>query len=174
MASLLFQWVSVLFPLIQYHSSTRNGHTISGLGISNNSGDDQGLFGVNAGTIQNLIVEGNVSGKNNVGGIAGTNTKDGTIKDCISNVIVQGTDNVGGIVGNNEGTVIRCSTKNDGTTESGPAKDKEGSVTGTGSNTGGIAGNNTGTIKDSTNNGDVTGKTNTGGVAGSPGIWREN
>ena len=146
-----------------------NGHKISGLAVSNNTADDQGLFGVNAGTIVNLTVEGSVAGKDNVGGIAGTNSAEGIIKDCISNVEVSGENNVGGIVGKNEGSVIRCATKTDGESESGSGNADKGSVTGTGTGTGGIAGSNDGTIKDSTNNADVTGNVNTGGVAGNNG-----
>ena len=43
-----------------------NGHTVSGLAVSDNTKDNQGLFGVNAGTIENLTVEGSVTGKDNV------------------------------------------------------------------------------------------------------------
>lgn len=146
-----------------------NGHKISGLAVNGDASDDQGLFGVNAGIIQNLTVEGSVTGENNVGGIAGTNTSAGIIRDCISNAEVTGQDNVGGIVGKNEGSVIRCSTKTDGKAESGSGEADKGSVTGKGNNTGGIAGNNEGTIKDSTNNADVTGGSSTGGVAGNNG-----
>ena len=146
-----------------------NGHTVSGLAVSDNTKDNQGLFGVNAGTIENLTVEGSVTGKDNVGGIAGTNTAEGIIRDCIGNAEVSGENNVGGIVGKNEGSVIRCATKTDGKTESGSGTADKGSVAGTGTNTGGIAGSNDGVIKDSTNNADVAGGTNTGGVTGSNG-----
>ena len=129
-----------------------NGHTVSGLHINDGTKDDQGLFGVNAGTIENLTVEGSVTGKDNVGGIAGTNTESGVIKGCTSSVTVTGENNVGGIAGKNDGTIIDCTNN--------------GTVTGTGNNVGGVTGNNTGTVNGSDNTGTVNGNDNVGGIAG--------
>ncbi len=132
-----------------------NDHTVSGLKIEDNTADNQGLFGVNAGTIENLVVEGSVTGKDNVGGIAGINTNTGTIKDCTSSVTVTGENNVGGIAGRNDGTITDCTNK--------------GTVTGTGTGAGGIAGNNSGSLDNDTNTASVTGKDDVGGVTGSNG-----
>ena len=49
-----------------------NNHTISGLTINRPSTDNVGLFGyIDAATIKNLIVKGNIEGANQVGGICG-------------------------------------------------------------------------------------------------------
>ena len=117
------------------------GHkTVSGLTTAEGR-DDQGLFGVNDGTIENLTVEGSVTGKDKAGGIAGSNTENGTIKNCTSDVAVKGESNVGGIAGENRGEIANCINK--------------GTVNGTGSNTGGITGHNgeTGRVKDNINSG---------------------
>ncbi len=132
-----------------------NGKTVSGLHINDGTKDNQGLFGVNGGTIENLTVAGTVTGKDNVGGIAGTNTAAGTVKGCTSNVTVTGENNVGGIAGKNDGTIT-------GGTNS-------GSVAGTGTGTGGIAGNNNGTLGGNKNTAPVTGKNDVGGIAGTNG-----
>ena len=84
-----------------------DGYTISGLNVSADA-LYLGLFGVIGvgGTIENLTVEGAVTGtKNYIGGIAGTSN--GTIKNCISKVTVSGGTGgqyIGGIVGHAEGT----------------------------------------------------------------------
>lgn len=121
------------------------GHTISGLYIDDEAKDNQGLFGVNAGTIKDLKAEGTVKGHDNVGGIAGTNAAGGTITGCTADVNVTGNNYVGGIAGKNEGTIENCTSY--------------GSVTGN-DYVGGIAGSNgaQGTIKGSVNNGDVSKK----------------
>ena len=133
-----------------------DGKTIKGLEISGGEPkDNQGLFGVNAGTIENLTVEGSVTGKDNVGGIAGTNTRTGTIKDCTSNVSVTGYNGIGGAAGKNDGTVTGCTN--------------QGSVTGSGTGAGGIAGTNSGTAAGNTNSGSVSGKDSVGGIVGTNG-----
>lgn len=49
-----------------------NGHTISGLHITRNDEENIGLFGYSCGTIKNTKISGcSISGKTNVGGIAG-------------------------------------------------------------------------------------------------------
>ncbi len=64
-----------------------DGHTVSGLEIQS-AEDYQGLFGVNAGLIRNLILaeDCRVTGNSYVGGIAGENL--GTIENCISRATV--------------------------------------------------------------------------------------
>lgn len=97
-----------------------DGKTVKGLKISGGEPkDNQGFFGVNAGTIENLIIEGSVTGKDNVGGIAGKNTDTGMIKNCTLDVTVTGRNDVGGIAGKNDGIITGCTNK--------------GSVTGSGS-----------------------------------------
>lgn len=82
-----------------------NGHKISGLVISG-EGENQGLFSsVIGGTVKNLSVSADVSGKRNIGIIAGY-TKDSLIENCIAEGFVSAKTNcVGGICGVNEGTV---------------------------------------------------------------------
>ncbi len=84
------------------------GYTISGLSVNSDT-YDQGLFGyVNGGTIENLIVEGEVTGggssnSGGVGGIVGTlnssYSSESTIQNCVNRADVSGGNNVGGIVG---------------------------------------------------------------------------
>lgn len=81
-----------------------NGHKITGLFINKSSSDYVGLFGTTyRAVIKNLIVEGNVTGNNYVGGIAGAS------KSSIDNIIeyenvhfygtINGNKYVGGIAG---------------------------------------------------------------------------
>ena len=88
----------------------------------------------------------------------------GFIINCHSYVTVTGNKNVGGISGSNEGTF-----DDDGEQTGGLIKDStnDGKVTGK-ENTGGITGNNKndGKVVNCTNNGEVNGGTNTGGIAG--------
>lgn len=122
------------------------GKTIRGLEISGSEPkDNQGLFGVNAGTIKNLTIEGSKTGKDCVGGIAGTNTEAGMITNCTADVSVAGQNNVGGIAGKNDGIIMGCTNK--------------GGVTGSGTGVGGIVGTNgrNGKVIDTINSGNVVG-----------------
>ena len=119
---------------------------ISGLYIKNTSSatDYQGLFGRVSGTVQNLTVSGNVSGRMYVGGVVGLNG--GTVENCYNTSSVKGDWYVGGVVGyNNGGTVKNC--YNTGT----------GTVTGTVDYVGGVVGYNSGPVKNCYNTGTVTG-----------------
>ena len=74
-----------------------NNKKVSGLYLNDDQLNYAGLFGyINDGTIQNLSIEGSVTGKNYVGGMAGSG---GEITDCNTNVTVSGNEYVGGIVG---------------------------------------------------------------------------
>ena len=107
-----------------------------------------GLFGVNRGTITNLIVDGYVAGGVNVGGIAGINC--GTITDCEFIGSVKGTrwgsnpECIGGIVGCNRGMINNVSNY--------------GTILTNGYNIGGIAGKNesAGRIFSCTNEGSIS------------------
>ena len=141
------------------------GHTISGIYISNNS-DYQGLFGHvgEGGTIQNLSVTASyIKAGSTVGGIVGYNSA-GTVSNCSNSGKVAGSgiynSYIGGIVGNNNaGTIESCFNS--------------GTVTGEGTkpNVGGIAGINYGsgaTVKNCSNSGEVIGNNanSCGGIAG--------
>ena len=132
------------------------GHKIHNFTI-NSDRQKVGLFGINYGTIKDLAVEGNVSGKIYVGGICGYNR--GTIEGCSFKGEVSGTsERVGGISGSNaksgiyNGKVERCAA--------------DGTVSGN-DNVGGICGdNNGGTIKNCFNSSDVMGNDYVGGIIG--------
>ncbi len=138
-----------------------NGHEISNLYVSRN--DTAGLFSnIYGGTIKNLTVEGTVSGnlssasvtQTGIGGIVGYAASEILIEKCVSKVnVISGCKNTGGICGFvNEASVIRnCINL--------------GSVSSTDENVGGISGNPY-TVYNSANFGDVSGKNNVGGIAG--------
>jgi len=106
-------------PIANYETNTNlvfkgtfngNNHVISNLYISEKTTSRQGLFGTNAGTIENLTIENaNVSTSSaDTGILVGYNMAGGTI----NNVTVKGQLNVtstvshiGGVVGSNLGTV---------------------------------------------------------------------
>ena len=62
------------------------------------------IVGTNMGTVTGCTFSGSISGKNNVGGIAGTNEATGMIYNCKSEGFVSGDHYVGGTVGQNLGT----------------------------------------------------------------------
>ena len=136
-----------------------NNYTISNLRISKNSSgkaiSSQGFFGsVTGGTIKNFTILGEVKTTDyNVGGIAGSTSKDTILSNIIANVDVTGNEKVGGIVGNNSGIITNCYNN--------------GNVTGVVELTGGITGFNDGSIIKCNNTGDVSSSYDfIGGIAG--------
>ncbi len=79
------------------------GHTISNLYIHRTSSDCIGLFGfVMTGRIDSLgIIDCDLSGGENTGGMVGYNYKNSIISNSYSTGSVSGTSNVGGLVGEN-------------------------------------------------------------------------
>lgn len=69
------------------------------------------LCGVNYGTIKNCSFQGNVSGRDTVGGLAGINESIGIISDCTVSGRVTGYYDTGGIVGKNHGSVSFCTNQ---------------------------------------------------------------
>ena len=67
------------------------------------------IVGTNMGTVTGCTFSGSISGKNNVGGIAGTNEATGMIYNCKTEGYVSGEHYVGGTVGQNLGTISYCS-----------------------------------------------------------------
>ncbi len=127
-----------------------NGFEIINLTIDRSETNYVGLFGYlssNA-VIRDVALEAaSVTGKYNVGALAGVNS--GTIKNSYAVIIVEGNDNVGGLVGLNSGGEIKESFT-------------KGQVTG-GSEVGGLVGDNPGgLISHSYSEAEVHG----GGVAG--------
>ena len=141
-----------------------NGYTVKGLYINNSNwgSDNQGFVGYlgEGGVIQNLTVEGDVTGHSYVGGVCGQNYN-GTILNCRYSGAVAGNSLVGGICGYcRDGTIQNC--QNGGTVTN------QNSSTGT---VGGICGqtnkNSTGsTVQNCLNTGAVT----TSGTAGNGGV----
>lgn len=136
-----------------------NNYTISNLRISKNSSGNaissQGFFGsVTGGTIKNFTILGEVKTTDyNVGGIAGSTSKDTILSNITANVDVTGNEKVGGIVGNNSGIITNCYNN--------------GNVTGVVELTGGITGFNDGSIIKCNNTGDVSSSYDfIGGIAG--------
>ena len=94
------------------------------------------MFGYisNSGIVKNVgIVNGNVKGGNNTGGIVGLNNG-GIVQNCFLSGSVTGSGDTGGIAGGNLGTIQNCCS--------------DGSVSaGTNSTAGGIVGYNRGTVQ---------------------------
>lgn len=128
-----------------------NGHTVT-LNITAST-PNVGLFSKLAGgaVVKNVITEGSVTatGKNNVGGIAGTADGNVTIENCKNTASIKGGKGAGGILGYSEPgsgfvTISSCANM--------------GSVSGTRKQVGGIAGNVVGThiIRNCYNQGDIS------------------
>jgi len=134
--------------------------TISGINIYNPTVGNQGMFGVidSGGTVKKLKLENaNITGEQNVGGVAGWNSG-GTVDACeVVNTTVSGKhllySHVGGIVGSNAGTV-KYSHSRSGTVVEGF------------SIVGGVVGKSTGQVLGCTSTYDVTAGTSVGGVVG--------
>ena len=132
-----------------------NNKKITGMTI-NGSADYQGFFGyISGATIQDLTIEGTVSGAGHVGGIVGGSTGTNTIKNCTFNGNVTGSGSyIGGIAGDFAGTLKNVT--------------HTGTTTGAGY-VGGIAGQQTsGSMTTATNSGDIMATTSycAGGIVG--------
>lgn len=83
------------------------GYTVYGMFITNEKGDNVGLFGrVRGGTIKNLGVVGAMVGEWNCGGIVGK-IDDGLIENCWAAVSIQSESETGGIAGRIDHTTIK-------------------------------------------------------------------
>ena len=137
------------------------GYEIRDLFIDRPDEPDVGLFGVldTVGVIENVgVVNGDVTGNNNTGGLVGKNQ--GSVSNSYATGNVTGDDNVGGLVGwNFDGTVTGSYAT--------------GSVTGL-SNVGGLVGWTTGNMSNSYAMGGVTGNTSVGGLTGKNGGTASN
>ena len=138
-----------------------NGHTVT-LDITASTAN-VGLFSklADGAVVKNVTVEGTVTGKKCVAGIAGYATDNVKIENCKNTASITGTKNVGGILGeayNNEES-ISVGIKNCA---------NEGAVNGTGSAIGGIVGKMEGqnSIIDCYNRGNITGFNNYAGIVG--------
>lgn len=152
------------------------GHTISHVTVNAPEGENAGFFNVIKGaTIRDLkLVDVEITGKTNVGGLVGSARVQLDSSDLSKNVAnliggcsvsgtVTGTKNVGGLVGLNEGktdpqTLFSIASAVDKCAASVAVNGKE--------KTGGLVGKNGGTITKSSSGGTVKGDTTTGGLAG--------
>jgi hypothetical protein len=127
------------------------GHEICDLFIDRSDESDVGLFGLvgAAAVIENVGVNGNVTGYDDAGALVGKN--EGTVRSSYSSGRVIGNDYVGGLMGKNEGTTSNSSSTS--------------SVTGD-TRVGGLVGQNSNTVSDSYATGNVTGTNYVGGLAG--------
>lgn len=149
------------------------GHSVAGITHANTAnGTDIGLFGYIGGPalVQNLgVINVNVAGATNVGGLAGEN--DGSIINSYSTGMVIGSDYtggsasvgaIGGLVGNNVGNIASSYSMATVTASSGSQTGgfpTEGGI-------GGLVGMNQGPIVDSYATGSVSGLNDVGGFAG--------
>ena len=133
-----------------------------------------GFFGAtNGAEIRNLTVEGTVSAAGqDVGGIVGVTYGKTVIENCVNNCTVSGKNNVGGIAGRThngaDGTVIKNCTNNGNVT--GTTKNVGGIIGGVNSTDGPLTVNrciNTGEITGATNIGGVVGLLNATPSSGS-------
>ena len=141
-------WSTVMVPIFS-GTFDGNGHIISNLTYESNSTDLVGLFGYidYSSKVMNLgLVDVNIVGNNNVGGLVGYG---GTVSNCYSTGSVSGVDNVGGLVGS--GGVSNCYSTV--------------SVKGTGTYVGGLVGHG-GSIRNCYSTGSVSGIDRVGGLAG--------
>ena len=152
------------------------GHTISHVTVNAPEGENAGFFNVIKGaTIRDLkLVDVEITGKTNVGGLVGSARVQLDSSDLSKNVAnliggcsvsgtVTGTKNVGGLVGLNEGktdpqTLFSIASAVDKCAANVTVNGKE--------MTGGLVGKNGGTITKSSSGGTVKGDTTTGGLAG--------
>ena len=152
------------------------GHTISHATVNAPEGENAGFFNVIKGaTIRDLkLVDAEITGKTNVGGLVGSARVQLDSDDLSKNVAnliggcsvsgtVTGTKNVGGLVGLNEGktdpkTLFSIASAVDKCAASVTVNGKE--------MTGGLVGKNGGTITKSSSGGTVKGDTTTGGLVG--------
>lgn len=99
------------FGIVEYDGAVKNlvleGH-MSPHAEENRIG---GIAGENFGLIEGCVFRGNVSGKEEVGGIAGFNALSGSIKDCRTYGKIKGQKMAGGIAGANHGLIDGCTSE---------------------------------------------------------------
>lgn len=139
-----------------------------------------GIAGSNAGTVENCIFSGTVSGSDSVGGLVGINTVTGILDNCLAKGSVQGDHFAGGLAGENYGVIRSCTNAAEVNTTAQQNSVDISDITmdtltnseavNTVTDIGGIAGTNGGVIRSCTNRGNVGYRQmgyNIGGIAGS-------
>ena len=129
------------------------GHTVSKLSINRPTQNYIGLIGYAfQAQIRNIgLLDANIRGSINVGGLVGRSTNNSSIRNAYSTGSVSGQDFVGGLVGWNFGSIRNAYST--------------ASVLGKNS-VGGLVGNNQGDLGQVYATGQVTGRTRTGGLIG--------
>lgn len=116
-------------------------------------------------TIDNVKVNGSISGRNAAGGIAGRILQNGTVKNCVNNAKVT-------VSGYNVGGIIGIGYLDDADPASGKANTRiencvnKGAISGSSTGVGGIAGLHYGDIVDCSNEGAISGGNSIGGIVG--------
>ena len=150
------------------------GHTIRNFYLANSTTNYQGLFGnTSAATIKNVTVQGviNCTGTSSrVGAIAGQ-AMNGTIENCHNEAAITAYQYVGGIVGYGSGALAinRCSNRGNITGTLLSTTNSWGIATVGSTYVGGIIGYNataTASIKNSYNQGNLSGANYVGGITG--------
>ena len=90
---------------ITNNGSINNVHVLAETEISSNTEFVGGIANINNGSIENCVVEGDITGEN-VGGIAGQNA--GTISGCLFAGSITASGNAGGIAAENGGIISGC------------------------------------------------------------------
>jgi len=132
-----------------------DGHKVSGLMINDNTLAYTGLFGrIDGGTIKNLgIVNANINGGQNTGGLVGTTGAVSVIENCYVTGIVS--------VGNNTGGITGVTGTNSNVSSCYVTATVNGNL-----NVGGVAGYNAGILTNCYTTGAVSGNGRIGGVVG--------
>lgn len=131
------------------------GYTVKGLYINQPSSSDyQGLFSlIDAATIKNVSVSGEVTGKDYVGGVVGWSQGSSSITNCYNSAVVEGVSYVGGVVGiSSNASVTNCYNT--------------ATVNGSTNSIGGVVGHSSSSITNCYNTAMVYGKYNVGGLVG--------
>ena len=172
--------VQGLFRYIQAEGAVRQTTVTGTVQPGGSRAEVGGIAGENAGTIDTCRFEGTVTGTNQVGGIAGTNTADGVISGCTVSGSVYGDHFIGGVTGLNDGVVTGCTNLadinttvsqnevelEDLTVEDLLKTERAADIT----DVGGVAGSSSGVIRACVNRGNVGYDHigyNVGGIAGS-------
>ena len=169
-----------LFRYLTDSAQVQDLHVVGTVAPQGSQAAIGGIVGNNAGALVNCTFQGQVSGKDSVGGLVGINRVSGTISGCQMQGSVSAEHFIGGIAGENLGVIKDCVSFADVNTSSQENTLKVtsislGTLRGTESlstvtDVGGIAGTSSGVIRDCQNRGDVgylhMGY-NMGGIAGS-------
>ena len=77
-------------------------------GIYINGGDNKAIFYSNSGTIQNIILNGYIQGRNYIAGMASINNENGKIYNCKNQIEILTANYGGAFVGRNFGLIENC------------------------------------------------------------------